>query len=114
MITPGSYNLPTIYQRSNYDFVVQLLRTTGEPADLSLYNVLSQMWDVKRTTFYGDFKLDILDYDAAVIKFYLTPEDTEILPIFGLYDIKIVNLVDNAEYYVLKGTFTTAVGYTDD
>jgi hypothetical protein len=114
MINPKSYNLPLIYQRSSYDFIVQLLRVTNEPIDLCQYQILCQMWDIKRTLFYGQFRQEILDYEAAVLKFYLTPEETQILPRFGLYDVKLINLDDRTEYYVLKGTFTTAVGYTDN
>lgn len=114
MISPITYNLPAITKRSNYDFMVQLLNIHENPVNLAEYEILCHMWDIKREIKYGEFNLEVISTELALLKFYLTPEQTQRLPLFGFYDVKIITLDDSKEYYIIKGTFTTTAGYTDN
>lgn len=121
MIFPRTYNLPPIVRRSDYSLVIQLMRFTNEPLDLDQYIVLSQLWDRRRETKHADFLITAIDHANAILKLSLTSQETTGLPTAGVYDVKIIEVTPSGpvagnpkEYYVMRGSFTSTEGYTDD
>jgi hypothetical protein len=112
MIRPATLPI-SIITRSDFDMAIRVYdRLGGELVDLSSYELLAELWDLKRSIKYQTFTIDETRLDEGILVISLTADQTTDLPTTGAYDIKI--FIDGKEYYILKGTFSTSRGYSDD
>lgn len=109
-------NVPiSIITRSDFDQTYKVFSEappTGILVDLSDYTMLAELWDLKRTIKYDTFSIDTTRLAEGIFNISLTSDQTQNLPLTGAYDVKVFK--GGKEYYIVKGTFSTSTGYSDD
>lgn len=113
MIYPVTHSIQII-RRSTFDVTFQILINDQLFYDLTNKTILAQLWDRKREEKYADFTVDVINASLGLFKLVLSSSQTINLPQLGTYDVKAIDNVTNNEYYLVKGSFSTQEGYTDD
>jgi hypothetical protein len=111
MIYPIVYNIQII-RRSSFDRIFKVNLEVDVPYDLTGKDLLSQLWDRKREEKYADFDITVINAPLGSFMLKLTSAQTLLLPTLGVYDVKVIDGVD--EFYLIKGSFSVQEGYTDD
>lgn len=109
-ISPARYDIAP-QRRADYPFEVEFEDPSGNPINLTGYQILAQLWTPDRTQKIGDFTVTILDAVNGRIKLNIPYSVTALLPYDSRYDVMLINPSGLREYYV-EGLVQASEGYT--
>jgi hypothetical protein len=98
----------SITQGQNYDLVAGITNASGQPVNISGYNVRGQVrYSYGSTGILLNLAPDIISAVSGIIQISLTPSETASLPTtVAVYDIEKYSENDVVVNKVLNGTFT--------
>lgn len=108
--SPAVYDF-TVQRRSDKLLPMQFLDGDENAVNLTGYSVKGEVWDFRRTVYYGQFIVDYTDPLNGEVSLLLRKEDTLHFPKEVFYDIKLIDPNEMEEYW-LEGTITVSEGYT--
>ncbi len=102
-----AYNI-SITQGENYDLVAGITNASGQPVNMSGYNVRGQVrYSYGSTGVMLNLAPDIVSEASGIIQISLTPSETAVLPVtVAVYDIEKYSENDAVVNKILNGTFT--------
>lgn len=102
-----AYNI-SITQGENYDLVAGITNASGQPVNISGYNLRGQVrYSYGSTGVMLNLAPDIVSEVSGIIQISLTPSETAALPItVAVYDIEKYSENDVVVNKILNGTFT--------
>ena len=109
--TPAVYNIRP-QRRADFTLALQFKDNTGTPINLSGWDVVSQVWDQKRSTMAAEFTPVLTNASTGHVTLQLTFTQTEALSAEEYYyDVMLISPTGLREYY-LEGIVRPSEGYS--
>lgn len=108
--SPARYDI-TPQRRADYQFDAEFEDSSGNPINLTGFQVLAQIWTPDRTQKIGDFIVTILSIVNGKIRLKIPYSVTTALPYDARYDVMLIDPSGLREYY-LEGLVQPSEGYT--
>lgn len=110
-VQPGTYNIPDMQRRADYDLQLQFKDANGNPVDLTNWTVYAQVWNKERTTKYADWAVAYTNRSIGSVSLAVTDTQTETFPDECYWDVLLENPSGLRNYW-LEGVIYVSEGYT--
>jgi len=109
-ISPARYDL-VVQRRADYEFEADFEDPSGNPINLTGWQIIAQVWNPNRTQKIGDFVVTVVSAALGKTKLRIPYAVTTMLPFESRYDVMLINPSLLREYY-LEGVIQASEGYT--